>query len=1527
MRPLVLFVLLLVSPVLCPAGSWSDLGSGTTFNTNACSSNYGSSATCSTGACTSANYAFIANCANRIRSWNGGAIYANGTKFMIGMGGHQDYYGDEMASVNLLTNVTSNLYTPCFNFASGSSPCASNADGVDVLGTGAPNSRHLYYGLTCVDSLSTCYMFSTGLTYGSQPARYMWKFPYSGNSATSWVRTTQFSTGASSPLTTACDWDPGTGRNRILCMIDNSRIFQYNTGTDTWTPLVTAGLQSADGFTIHPVRDIAVMAGDQVGNAGVGLSYMYLDNRDGYAVHDVTSIASATCGALLTGKSPGLAYDPNDGLLVGKDQNTSTIYILNPATWTCTTDNPSGGPTTTNTPQGMFGRFRYSSALNKFVVLQDYDQNVFAYQRTYGLGRSTAVCHDVDGDGYGVGQVALNPAPDLAIAPAGATPGPPSVSVAGTTGSTTYYYFLSTCYLVAAPVSGSVGVRAGCSIPSTGHLVSNSNATLSAINHNTITWTDTGSWSYQVLRTTTSTVPSGTGNFAVFGIPDCLSVPGTCTMNDENNAQFSYTVAQSSNVTSASHPFTAADFGKTITVYGGAGFTIGSSYTIQAVTSGVASLSGGNVHYLGLTGTTGGSWRYDGCLGPDADDLDATVHTGPEFVTKWTTLKLGLAHQGYSPVNFWYLNPATGSDSNTCHDTTGSTNIGTPCATYGHLVAAGLAAGDMVLFRGGDYTDVINVVVNGTAGAPLILKAYPGEIPTLRQQAGIGALDRSWLIVDGLTLNSQNATGSMVNGGSAEPSTDTYHDNIFRNMHLTNASNGFYMFNGMTNLILEDNVAHDMHGTTGHCFYTGARGSPNANLQYQRNIAYNCDYTGIQHNGRVTNYLLQQNIIHSTLAQCVSLEQGVSHSIIRGNLIFNCHNAGMVIAIYDQDARNGWGVKCPDDATVSPGGLCNCDLNSAYCPHDENFNLIENNTFYQTGVDLNGSYANGGAINWGTQDRAYIRGTNLGPFNTTTNNSLQATIDNVPYTFTLTSGASRTAAQIATDINGVLAGAANGASGALNIMSPALANTVSNISVVINATATMLGLSNTAVPTVVQPVGFPRDLGNNTFRNNIFYGAPGIAGSGPEASPPGLEFNERQTSWITTTRVENSISHSLVNGADDLVVGWGQCGSAPDPPTCGSSGWASLTCAQAASTGMIFPNGTSTDCKNVIPTFAAASPAYFNLPLNFNLTPLSTSPAVGAGSTTSPPPSDVFGNNYTATPNIGGIGTLSGCTLNPLSLGPWTITQSSGFGSLTAVGCSSSTYSCTSLPTGLSINSSTGAITGTISASGTFNTLCSYSTDVNQPYTILVNAVPAITTSGALPSVVSGFGYSQTLATSGGTSPLTCAIFSGTLSGSGLTLNSNCTITGTAATAATYTFTAKATDTRGVSSAAGGSTTITVNPSVSCSITPTTLGPYTQSLSIGTVVISSNSCGGGTLTWTSSGLPAGLSGCNSVTGTTCNLTGTPTTATTYTPTISVSDGGSNSASINPVVVVSPLGNGVGGTVSGGYLVPGGAIKK
>ncbi|HXP88832.1 MAG TPA: hypothetical protein VN841_29190 [Bryobacteraceae bacterium] len=110
-------------------------------------------------------------------------------------------------------------------------------------------------------------------------------------------------------------------------------------------------------------------------------------------------------------------------------------------------------------------------------------------------------------------------------------PAAPTASVLGTAGSTSYWYWVAAC---------NQGI---CTTPSAAsNNITTANATLSATNFNTITWTgQNGASTYQVYRTTSSTAPSGTVTDQVQGNPDC-SAALACEQDDESNTLLSVTI-------------------------------------------------------------------------------------------------------------------------------------------------------------------------------------------------------------------------------------------------------------------------------------------------------------------------------------------------------------------------------------------------------------------------------------------------------------------------------------------------------------------------------------------------------------------------------------------------------------------------------------------------------------------------------------------------------------------------------------------------------------------------------------------------------------------------------------------------------------------------------------------------------------------------------------------------------------------------------------------------------------------------
>ncbi len=251
------------------------------------------------------------------------------------------------------------------------------------------------------------------------------------------------------------------------------------------------------------------------------------------------------------------------------------------------------------------------------------------------------------------------------------------------------------------------------------------------------------------------------------------------------------------------------------------------------------------------------------------------------------------------------------------------------------------------------------------------------------------------------------------------------------------------------------------------------------------------------------------------------------------------------------------------------------------------------------------------------------------------------------------------------------------------------------------------------------------------------------------------------------------------------------------------------------------------------------------------------------------------------------------------------ITQASG-------GIAPYTYAVTAgaLPAGVTVNSATGALSGTPTVTGNFSfTLVATDSTSGTPgqasrsYTLAIVAPTLTVAPSTLPSGTAGTAYSQTLSTSGGTAPYTYALSSGALP-AGLSLSSTGVLSGTPAVAGSFTFVVGVTD----AGSFGGSHAYTLSiASPTLAITPPTLpaaainASYSQALSTS----------GGTAPYSyvlnAGTLPSGMS--LSAGGV---LSGTPTTAGNFAFTVGVTDANAFTAAqaftltvASPTLTLSP----------------------
>ncbi|MFN0112509.1 MAG: putative Ig domain-containing protein, partial [Blastocatellia bacterium] len=161
--------------------------------------------------------------------------------------------------------------------------------------------------------------------------------------------------------------------------------------------------------------------------------------------------------------------------------------------------------------------------------------------------------------------------------------------------------------------------------------------------------------------------------------------------------------------------------------------------------------------------------------------------------------------------------------------------------------------------------------------------------------------------------------------------------------------------------------------------------------------------------------------------------------------------------------------------------------------------------------------------------------------------------------------------------------------------------------------------------------------------------------------------------------------------------------------------------------------------------------------------------------------------------------TISPTTLASGQLGqPYSrqLTQTGGAGTIAW------TISAGALPNGMTLNASTGLLSGTPVASGTF-TFTVKATDAGgcmgtQAYTLTIATCPVINiTPGSLSNGTVGVAYSQTLTAAGGTPPYSFSLNAGSTLPAGLTLSAAGLLSGTptaASAPAGFSFTVKVTD-------------------------------------------------------------------------------------------------------------------------------------
>jgi hypothetical protein len=1444
------------------------------------------------------SYGFNGSCFGKITDYSGAVVDTKRNRLIIMGGGHMGYRGNEVYSLDLVTKSTTTA--TCGGFS-----CVTSTNS-SVPTMTRLNDPTLWDVANCANEpdgqLQAEHSLSTIVYLPRHDKVFMWQglaFCGSGTSnfpdmqvwlwdaaAQTWsnqgakditVGLNGASTASSSQTSGLfCALDPTTVDETVICIAANKDLIRYDVDTGVATRLVPYSqvtVQTGETLVVDPDRKILFSVGAQYDSPVEQVPHIYaIDLTSGaYGMTDWTSQVTG-CGDWLTQAYPSAVWDPVLHRIVGYAPRTlaspnaqNEIFIFDPGTKTCVTQPLLGGAgpaahsalrqTASGVEQGMYGRFNYVPALGEYVLVNNNTQDAYAFKlnanAVIGLGASSYTCVDRDGDKHGTGPQATGPFTDGVMGSSGLTiPSAPSGSIVGSAGTQTYYYWVEAC-----DASGTCTALSPVS-----SAVTSAPLNPTSSNYINVTWADVGAADYVAIRTMNTTPPTGWGDYRVYNTTSCSA--GTCSVHDANPGLGLTLINGSTRLSSVSYSFTSADINRFITTTPGNGFIGQALAQIVSVSGGVATLGpwlGAGLALtvqdygmIGIAGSTGGAWQIEGCQGPDADDLDASVHSSAQFLAKWTNLKNGLAHLGYAPANFYYLatsggTPA-GNDANICHDTDGVTAVNSPCATYAHILSAGIACGDALIMRGGDYTQLISPK-NCTAGLPFLIKVWPGELVSFTTASrGISMTETNYATVDGPFRNSYNNTGgsSIITMGSSNPDNlDQANHMIMR--HIEGLGNCWGLdCNTCEETLVEDSVFH--HQSQQHGIYWANHNnflrtaildinSPGSGYT----TASNLTVTG----GSGTNMKVS---IHATAG---AIDQG--GLIVVGGLNYLANDILTVV----QGGASGGTFKITAIGCGTNGNVNCTDTRLARNIFFRNL-LLYRNPF--TGIQNNGriynsiienaiSYNNGIAgFSWETGvQHSYLR--DAIAFG---NQGKGIDLSNYPG-WSLTYDIGRDGSSSPYDQS---------------------FNTIDHF------TCWQTGVDPLTEITIQQPCittgntskNLLGDMGHLTVQNSILVGyqVGDAFGYAPLSYQNAVSDNLLYLASLTWKN--NQVFHSGPGTQTKAV----------------SNGSTYYTCAQLT-TAVIANNGAAT-CNNADPQFISAANDYWRTPNSFNFKLQGSSPAYHTGSAMSQNAVlyDIFGSSLSLTPSLGAIDPAGTCNISHSGVGTGTVGQAVSY-VFTANGCGGGTLTWTvssgSLPAGSSgCASSTGS---SCTVSGTLTTAATYTPNIHvtdgsgntadDPLSITVNVAPVIITA-SLPGGTVGTAYSQSLSGTGGTTPYTWTVSAGALPTS-LSLSSGGIISGTPSAAGTFNFTVKLTDVNSVFITKALSIVIATGRPTITSTSPLPDGQINVSYP------PFQFTGTGSPAWTATGGPAGLS--LSSAGV---LSGVPTTAGVYTLAVTATNG-------------------------------------
>jgi hypothetical protein len=320
------------------------------------------------------SYNYRQNFVNVIQAWGGAAYDSRRQRLWLFGGGHNDYYGNESYVFDASSRRWSRLDDPSDLSEFGNVQRGTSVPCLDAWADGKPSSRHSYDHLEYLPRIDRYVMYGgvRGCAAGGAGQDTWFEDPETGN-WTQMQRSFDRQTQPASYGTT-----PGRSINAMavhpdgfLYAMNSDRLRRYDPVRSVWS------VASAP-YSIPPTLRTAVInpAGSRfvsIGAAAGQAALIRWFNLKAGPDTRLQTVQPQTLSSVLSKKAPGFDVDPKTGKAVawaGGDE----IVLIDLDTFEMETRTFPGGPVAPGC--GMFGRFRYSAALDGFLAVTSVDDNV-----------------------------------------------------------------------------------------------------------------------------------------------------------------------------------------------------------------------------------------------------------------------------------------------------------------------------------------------------------------------------------------------------------------------------------------------------------------------------------------------------------------------------------------------------------------------------------------------------------------------------------------------------------------------------------------------------------------------------------------------------------------------------------------------------------------------------------------------------------------------------------------------------------------------------------------------------------------------------------------------------------------------------------------------------------------------------------------------------------------------------------------------------------------------------------------------